>query len=136
MQLRTTYATWQEAVRAIVTQLLTMFDRGRGWAGIQSFNGGLSVGGGSTVTRIITGAASLDFPSISSNGTEERTITVTGALTGDTVFLSAPSAIDTGLIWCGVVTATNTVTVRLHNTTGGSINPADATWRATVISYA
>jgi hypothetical protein len=82
----------------------------------------------------ITATATLDFPSISSNSGEELTITVTGAATGDVVILGAPSAIESGLTWCGYVSAADTVTVRLHNSSGGSVNPASATWKATVIN--
>jgi len=82
----------------------------------------------------ITDTATLDFPSISSNHSEELTMTVTGAATGDIVMLGAPSAIESDLTWCGYVSAADTVTVRLHNSSGGSVNPASATWRATVIN--
>jgi hypothetical protein len=82
----------------------------------------------------ITDTATLDFPSISSNNSEELTMTVTGAATGDIVMLGAPSAIESDLTWCGYVSAADTVTVRLHNSSGGAINPASATWKATVIN--
>jgi hypothetical protein len=82
----------------------------------------------------ITATATLDFPSISSNSSEELTITVTGAATGDVVILGAPSAIESGLTWCGYVSAADTVTVRLHKSSGGSVNPASATWKVTVIN--
>jgi hypothetical protein len=82
----------------------------------------------------ITDTATLDFPSISSNNNEELTMTVTGAAIGDIVMLGAPSAIESDLTWCGYVSAADTVTVRLHNSSGGSVNPASATWKATVIN--
>jgi hypothetical protein len=82
----------------------------------------------------ITDTATLDFPSISSNNNEELTMTVTGAAIGDIVMLGAPSAIESDLTWCGYVSAADTVTVRLHNSSGGSVDPASATWKATVIN--
>ena len=82
----------------------------------------------------ITDTATLDFPSISSNNNEELTMTVTGAAIGDVVMLGAPSAIESDLTWCGYVSAADTVTVRLHNSSGGAIDPASATWKATVIN--
>jgi hypothetical protein len=82
----------------------------------------------------ITDTATLDFPSISSNNNEELTMTVTGAAIGDIVMLGAPSAIESDLTWCGYVSAADTVTVRLHNSSGGAIDPASATWKATVIN--
>ena len=82
----------------------------------------------------ITDTATLDFPSISSNNNEELTMTVTGAAIGDIVMLGAPSAIESDLTWCGYVSAADTVTVRLHNSSGGAVDPASATWKATVIN--
>lgn len=76
--------------------------------------------------------ATLDFPSIAANTTEELTITVTGAVVGSVVMLGPPSAIEAGLLWCGYVSAANTVTVRIHNQSGGAVNPASATWHVLV----
>jgi hypothetical protein len=87
------------------------------------------------LTRSLTNTATLDFGSIGSNSTAALTITVTGAATGDAVFLGAPSGLEADLTFSGYVSATNTVTVRLHNASGGSIDPASATWRATVIKF-
>ena len=61
-------------------------------------------------------------------------VTVTGCRTGkaQTVLVGAPSGIDTGLVWCGVISADNTVTIRIYNSTGGGITPASAEWTARV----
>jgi hypothetical protein len=98
-------------------------------------SGTLRVGGGTVVSNILSATATLDFPSISSNHTETLTITVTGAVAGDSVFLGVPAGLDAGLIFCASVTAANTVTVRMHNSSGGSIDPASGTFRATVIRF-
>jgi hypothetical protein len=98
-------------------------------------SGTLRVGGGTVVSNILSATATLDFPSIGSNGTETLTITVTGAVAGDSVFLGCPAGLDAGLIFCASVTAADTVTVRMHNSSGGSIDPASATFRATVIRF-
>jgi hypothetical protein len=98
-------------------------------------SGTLRVGGGTVVANILSATATLDFPSIGSNGTETLTITVTGAVAGDSVFLGCPAGLDAGLIFCASVTAADTVTVRMHNSSGGSIDPASATFRATVIRF-
>lgn len=112
------------------------------WAvgGTTMFNvdnaGATTIGAGSNaITKVYSSTATLDFGSIGSNSTAELTMTVTGASTGDSVFLGAPSTIESGLIFTAYVSATNTVTVRVHNTSGGSIDPASATWRATVIKF-
>lgn len=82
-----------------------------------------------------TASATLDFPSISGNSTETLTVSVPGAGAGDVVSLGPPSTIETGLIWCGFVSATNTVTIRLHNSTGAPVDPASAIWKVAVIKY-
>src|SRR3990167_9056424 len=61
------------------------------------------------------------------------TITVTGARAGMTVELGPPAAIEANLIWCGAVTANDTVTVRIFNPTRSTITPASATWYARVL---
>lgn len=93
-------------------------------------------GSGVNVTKLLTATETLDFPSIASNDTHELTITVNGASVGDTVLLAAPSTLETGLGFSGIVTAANTVTIRLHNSSGVGINPASAIWRATVMTIA
>jgi hypothetical protein len=50
-----------------------------------------------------------------------------------TVQIGAPSTIDAGLTWCGVVSANDTVTIRIHNGTGGGITPASLTWAVRVM---
>jgi hypothetical protein len=98
-------------------------------------SGTLRVGGGTVVANILSATATLDFPSISGNDTHTLTITVTGAVVGDSVFLGVPAGLDAGLIFCASVTAADTVTVRMHNSSGGSIDPASGTFRATVIRF-
>jgi hypothetical protein len=98
-------------------------------------SGTLRVGGGTVVANILSATATLDFGSIGSNATETLTITVTGAVAGDSVFLGCPAGLDAGLVFCASVTAADTVTVRMHNSTGGAVDPASATFRATVIRF-
>jgi hypothetical protein len=61
------------------------------------------------------------------------TIAVIGARAGMTVQLGPPAALEADLIWSGLVTADDTVTVRLYNPTGSTITPASATWTARVM---
>lgn len=81
---------------------------------------------------ILTATAVLDFPSIAAGTIQALAITVTGAATGDAVALGPPSGIEANLMWSGRVSAANTVTIRLLNISGAPIDPASATWRATV----
>lgn len=96
----------------------------------------LTDGGVTTLhTHSLHNVATLDFGSISSNSTAELTATVTGATEGAAVYLGPPATIESGLVWCGYVSAADTVTVRLHNSTGGAINPANADWHIKVEAH-
>lgn len=90
---------------------------------------------GTAVDLIASATATLDFPSISAGASADLTITVTGATVGDSVHLGLPSAPTAGIIFQGFVSAANTVTVRATNITGSPVDPASATYRATVMSF-
>lgn len=96
---------------------------------------GVAVGGGTLVKKLLTATATLDFPSVSAASSQDLTITVTGAATGDSVFVGPPTAITSGIHYSAFVSSANTVTVRANNFTAGAIDPASATFRATVFSY-
>lgn len=95
---------------------------------------GFIVGSGSTVTKVLSASASLNFPSISAAGQQDLTITVTGAATGDEVVMALPAAPTAGLIFNAFVSAANTVTVRASNITASPIDPAAATFGVIVIA--
>ncbi|MBP2704404.1 hypothetical protein JOL79_11325 [Microbispora sp. RL4-1S] len=80
----------------------------------------------------LQGSATLDFPSISAGTVATLTITVAGAAAGDRVAVGAPTTVNASLMWCAHVSAANTVTIRLYNPTGGSIDPSSATWKVSV----
>lgn len=81
----------------------------------------------------LTATAALDFASINAAASEDLTIAVTGAAVGDSVSLGLPAAPTAGIVFQAFVSAANTVTVRATNITAGAVNPASATYRATVI---
>lgn len=62
----------------------------------------------------------------------EATITVTGAAAGDFVESVATSVASVGEVWCGYVSAADTVKVRPQNITGSGINTTTGTVRARV----
>lgn len=94
---------------------------------------GLTGGGTTTLhNHRLTATATLNFPSISSNGIEQLTVTVTGAVAGSPVMLGPPAAIEAGLTWSGYVSAADTVTIRLHNNSAVAVDPASATWTVSV----
>ena len=82
--------------------------------------------------RYLVGSAVPDPASIAAGAQATFTITVTGALVGDDATAHPNSMPETGLVWNAVVTATDTVTVRLSNISTGPVDPVARTWRAIV----
>lgn len=80
----------------------------------------------------LTGSATWDIGSLGTLANGSTTLTVTGAATGDLVVVS-PAMPSAGVIVSGDVTSADTVTLRAHNTTGGTIDPASTTFRVKVI---
>lgn len=96
----------------------------------------LNIGpGGSQLRGVYSQTATLDFPSVPANSTTNLTISVPGAAVGDTVHLGPPATVLAGINYLGYVSATDTVQVRAVNVTTGPLDPASATFRATVIHY-
>jgi hypothetical protein len=83
-------------------------------------------------SRVLTTTASVNFASMATGATNEQTVTLTGAVTGDAVMLGPPAGLEAGLLVQGRVTASNTVTLRAFNLSGATLDPAAATWRVTV----
>jgi hypothetical protein len=100
---------------------------------VRSLNGFIA-GDGSTITKVLSGSASLDFGSISAAAQADLTITVTGAAVGDEVVMALPAAPAAGIVFNAFVSAANTVTVRASNISGSPVNPAAATYGVVVIA--
>lgn len=79
----------------------------------------------------ITGSATLDFADTASGNYADLTITVTGAADGDVVSLGIPNAsMPAGACsFTAWVSATDTVTVRFSNFSGGNLNPASGIFK-------
>jgi hypothetical protein len=80
------------------------------------------------------GSVTTNIGSLSAGSVFSFNISVEGAVAGDCVALAPPAAIETGLLWSGVVSANGTVSVRIYNPTSGAIDPASATWKAIVFN--
>ena len=78
-------------------------------------------------------AATVAPGSIASLATYRTTVTVTGARAGMTVLVGPPAALQAGLVPFGVVTAADTVTLSIYNSTAGALTPASASWNVRVI---
>jgi hypothetical protein len=82
----------------------------------------------------LTATATLNFASIAAAASADLTITVTGAVVGASVHLGLPASPAAGIIFQGFVSATNTVTIRATNISAGAVDPASASYRATVLA--
>lgn len=85
--------------------------------------------------RVRTATASLNFASIAAAASEVLTVSVPGAVVGDTALVSSavaggPTA---GLQHEAWVSAADTVSVRATNVTAGAIDQAAHSYRVTVI---
>jgi hypothetical protein len=103
---------------------------------VRSLNGFSSGVGGATITKVLRGSASLNFPSIATTASADLTITVAGAAVNDTVVLGLPAAPAAGIVFNAFVSAANTVTIRATNVTGSSVDPAAATYSVLVLGSA
>ncbi len=96
--------------------------------------GTLSVGGGNTISKIITGSGTWDPPAIANGSQNTQTFTVTGAALQDLVIASYSNSL-TGVTMTAYVSAADTVTVVLHNHTGSSQDLGSGTFRFIVIKF-
>lgn len=92
---------------------------------------------GTTVQRLgfsLVASASLDFASMADNADASATMTVTGAATTDAVSCNPTAAIEAGIqVAYSRVSSANTVTVVVHNGSGGVVDPAAATYACAVV---
>lgn len=96
-----------------------------------SVSNGLTVGAtGSAIYNVISGTISVNPGSIGATTRGSVNVTLTGVNTGDRLILQPPTALNAGLLYVGHdITATDTVTIYLYNTTGGSIDDGALTWK-------
>lgn len=89
-----------------------------------------------TLAKTLTTTSTLNFGNTGAGTSADLTITVTGAADGDAVSLGVPNAaVNANSGYTAWVSATNTVTVRFHNYSSGSIDPTSATFRVSVLKY-
>jgi len=83
----------------------------------------------------MVGSVTVDVGSIAAGAIGSATITVTGARAdvGQTVQVGLPSALSTGLMPWGKITASDTVALYLYNRTGSPISPGSQTYYVRVM---
>ena len=85
------------------------------------------------VPTYLTVAAVIDFTSIAPGACAESTLSLPGASAGDSVAPGWPAALESGLIGMMRISGSNIVAVRVCNLSGTTVDPAAATFRATVV---
>jgi hypothetical protein len=83
---------------------------------------------------VFYGTVFVDPPNIAANSSGTVAVNITGVQTGDLVFLTPPSGMETDLIFQGAdVTAGGTVTIQIRNVSGGDVDGASLEWSYMVI---
>lgn len=101
--------------------------------GALNTQGGLNVGQGTTITKIISGTDTLDFD-LTTNTSQDLTLSVPGAIVGDVVNLGAPaSSVTSNTTFFAWVSANDVLTVRATRASSVPVDPAPGLFRATVI---
>ena len=98
----------------------------------------LIVGGtdATPIKRVYSATAVLDFAStLTLADSADLTVAVVGAQVGDSVFIGLPAAPTAQFTFMGFVSSADTVTIRAHNCSAGTLDPASATYRVTVIRF-
>lgn len=79
-----------------------------------------------------TRSVSLNFPSIAASGTQDMNVTMYRAAAGASVAVALPSGYPAGLTATAVATASDTVRIRVANSSGAAIDPPAGTFVVTL----
>lgn len=86
------------------------------------------------IPTYLMNSATLAFPNIANGAcAADMSLTVTGANVGDSVSPGWPSGLPAGIMGIMFVNGSNTVTVRLCNFSGASVQPPSASYKATIV---
>lgn len=97
----------------------------------------LSVGGGATITKIVSASVIWDIPSLADGATSTLAdIELVGVTVGDHIMASHSSIVAVGWYFSTCVTAPDTVSVMVKNSTGSTQDLASGTLRVTCIKFA
>jgi hypothetical protein len=85
--------------------------------------------------QVISGSATLDFPSTSAGNSSELSVSLSGISDGDVVMIGVPSgsAPANSNYTAYVNNAGTAVIVRFNNYSSGAIDPASGTFKVTVM---
>lgn len=97
--------------------------------------GALAIGGGTPITKVLSATATLDFGSVAAQSSADLTISLTGAVVGDSVSIGLPASPAANTTFAGWVSAADTVTVRFNNYSAAPVDPPSGTYRVTVTRF-
>jgi len=106
--------------------------------GLAIFGGGVVVGsGGATITRVLSGTASLNFGNVLAQTSSDLTIAVAGAAISDQVALGVDAvSVKPNSSYGAWVSASGTVTVRFNNYSAAALDPDTGTFKVLVVQTA
>ncbi len=94
---------------------------------------------GSTIQRVLSTTSTIDFASTAVGTCTSNTLTLTGASSGDAVFLGVPGGVLSGLslgTFFAWVSATDTVSIRFCNPSAlSAVDPASGSYRVAVMQF-
>lgn len=111
-----------------------------GEIGFETDTGFVKMGDGITAWEFLpirpirfSASSTLDFGSIPAHSTSELTFAFSGAVVGAPVTLVPPTTLESGLMFSGYIQSNDVVAVRLANVTAVAIDPASASWTASIV---
>ena len=93
---------------------------------------GMTIGGGTTIRKYVSAAATWDPPRVANGQVISTTVSTSGAQVGDPVFVGHSQLTQAGAVISAQVSSYNTVTVTLLNETGSTLDVASGTVRVGV----
>jgi hypothetical protein len=84
--------------------------------------------------QLLKGSLTYDFPIVANNSSASTTVSITGAEVGDFVVVTkSGSNLNNGESYSAFVSATNTVTLQLNNSSGASLNLSSETYKFMIL---
>ena len=90
-----------------------------------------------SLTQVYKGTIAVNPGSLTTLTSEDVSVTITGAATGDVVIMNPPSTLESSLAVGGAyVSAADTVKVRISNVSSGTVDGASATFTYAILRFA
>ena len=108
--------------------------------GVKTFgvdsSGATTIGGGTAIAKVVNATRTYDCGEIAAGGDSTFSVTSTGAVAGNSVFVGVSVAAEAGLIITGECTSNDVVTVRISNHfLVAAVDPATRIYKVTVVNF-